>query len=177
MASDFTSVETLFSCSYMSVSACRDIAALSFTGSVFRWKTHTSRQYCLLSSQWNWELMVGFKSKRVLLCLSGALMGEFTVKQSTESPNSHTPFPLFLGNDQFLFIFQKTQECRNAKSIKINRKQESNQLDNVFVSLFVSESLLSPSPGEKFSFPLWLFLLCCVLVCVVIYLRMIISRR
>lgn len=101
--------------------------------------------------------MVGFKSERVLLRLSGALMGEFTVKQSTESPNSHTPFPLFplfLGNDCFLFIFQKTQECRNAKSIKINKKQESNQLDDVFVSLFVSESLLSPSPGEKYSFPL-----------------------
>lgn len=90
----------------------------------------------------------------MLLRLSGALMGEFTVKQSTESPNSHTLFPLFLGNDRFLFIFQKTQECRNAKSTKINRKQENNQLDAVFVSLFVPESLLSPSPGEKFSFPL-----------------------
>lgn len=98
--------------------------------------------------------MVGFKSERVLLRLSGALSGELTVKQSTESLNSHTPFPLFLGNDRFLFIFQKTQECRNAKSIKINRKQESNQLDDVFVSLFVLESLLSPSPGEKFSFSL-----------------------
>lgn len=42
-ASDFTSVETLFSC--MSLSACRAIRALSFTRSVARSNTHTGRQH------------------------------------------------------------------------------------------------------------------------------------
>lgn len=84
MPSDFTSAEALFSCSYMSVSACRDIAC-SFIYQLGVQMKNTHEQ-----TVWS-----DFKDERVLPRLSGAPMGEFTVKQSTESLDSHTPFPFF----------------------------------------------------------------------------------
>lgn len=80
-------------------------------------------------------------------------MGEGTGKrynqQSTESLDSRTRFPVFLCNDWLNVFAKEMPENRNAESIQINTKQENNQLEDAFISLFVWESLLSPLPGEK----------------------------